>query len=168
MTRLLLILCAIAALSGCTVPVVGLAGVSVDQEGRPVGYLAVCEDHIDGATLYYDEPAAASDEHRSVDVGSWVADPEVTGTSIWSLAEPRSGWRPTLALGRLEPGRSYTLSGWTHDNSSSTGSVTFTEAQLRGMTPGQVRYLSGHDGEAEQDIYTTGSAAEFQASACTS
>lgn len=168
MTRLLLTLCAVAALSGCTVPVVGLAGVGVDQEGRPVGYLAVCEDHIDGATLYYDDSATANDEDRSVDVGSWEANQGVRATSTWSLTEPAPGWTPTLALGGLEPDRSYTLFGWTDDNSSSTGSVTFTQAQLRGMAPGQVRYFSGYDDEAEQDNYTTGSATEFQAAACSS
>ena len=67
MTRLFVTLCAIAALSGCTVPVVGSAGIGVDQEGRPVGYLAVCDEHIDGATLYSEDPAAASAEERSVD-----------------------------------------------------------------------------------------------------
>ena len=78
-----------------------------------------------------------------------------------------AGWTTTLALGVLQPDRSYTLYGWTYDNSSSTGSVTFNEAQLQGMTPGQVLYGSGYDEKSEQDIYTTGSVAEFRASACT-
>lgn len=167
-TRLLLTLCAIAALSGCTVPVVGLAGIGVDQQGRPVGYLAVCEDHIDGATIYYEDPGMGSADDPRVDAGSWIANPRVTSTSEWSLTEPPPGWTATLALGTLEPERSYTFFGWTNDNGSSTGSVTFTEAQLRGMTPGQVRYFSGYDEEAEKDTFTTGSATEFRASACAS
>ena len=166
-TRLLPALCAIAVLSGCTVPVVGSTGIRVDQEGRPVGYLAVRAENIDGATLYSDDPGASSAEDGTVDAGQWAADQSVTSASTWSLTEPHAGWTTTLALGVLQPDRSYTLYGWTYDNSSSTGSVTFNEAQLQGMTPGQVLYGSGYDEKSEQDIYTTGSVAEFRASACT-
>ena len=90
-TRLLPALCAIAVLSGCTVPVVGSTGIGVDQEGRPVGYLAVCEENIDGATLYYDDPGASSAEDGTVDAGQWAADQSVTSASTWSLTEPHAG-----------------------------------------------------------------------------
>ena len=166
MTRLLLTLCAIAALSGCTVPVVGSTGIGVDREGRPVGYLAVCEEHIDGATLYYEDPSATSAEDSGVDAGSWTADTPMTSFSIWSLVEPQEGWTATLPLAELQAGREYSLVGWTRDNSSSTGSVIFDQSQLRGLTPGQVLYQSGYDEKAERHVYTRGSVSEFRAFAC--
>lgn len=166
MTRLLLTLCAVAALSGCTVPVVGSTGIGLDEDGRPVGYLAVCDEHIDGATLYYEDPSATSAEDSSVDAANWTAVTPITSFSTWSLIEPQEGWTATLPLSELQEDREYSLFGWTHDSSSSTGSVTFTGARLRGMTPGQVLYHSGYDERAEQDVYTTGSVREFQSFAC--
>ena len=166
MTRLLVTLLAIAALSGCTVPVVGSTGIGVDQEVRPVGYLAVCDEHIDGATLYYEDTAATSAEDRNVDVGDWAADAPITSFATWSLNGPQAGWTATLALVERQADRQYSLYGWTHDNTSSTGSVSFTGSRLRGMKPGQVLYQSGYDEKAEQDVYSTGSVREFQAFAC--
>lgn len=46
----------VASLSGCTVPVVGTTGIGVDASGRLVGYLSICEQHIDGVTLYISDP----------------------------------------------------------------------------------------------------------------
>ncbi|MGG5258669.1 hypothetical protein [Phycicoccus avicenniae] len=74
----------------------------------------------------------------------------------------------TLPLSELQPGREYSLFGWTDDNSSSTGSVTFTEAQRRGLAPGQVMFNAGYDEKTERDVHATGSLDEFHASACTS
>jgi hypothetical protein len=165
---LLVTLCAIAALSGCTAPVVGSAGVGVDQEGRPVGFLAVCDEHIDGATLSSEDPGAPSAGDRSVDAGTWTADTPITSFATWSLNGPQAGWTATLALPELHAHRQYSLHGWTHDNSSSTASVTFAQAQLLGLTFGQVLYHSGYDETAELDVYSTASAREFQTSACSS
>nr|WP_236071736.1 hypothetical protein [Streptomyces polyasparticus] len=49
-----------ALLAACTVPVAGSSGISVTEHGQPLGVLAVCHDHIDGATLYTDREEAAS------------------------------------------------------------------------------------------------------------
>ena len=55
------------------------------------GYLAVCSEHIDGATLYF-EDATRSVEDRSVEVGEWTADRPVTSLASWSRAkELRAG-----------------------------------------------------------------------------
>ena len=90
----------------------------------------------------------------------------MTSFSIWSLVEPQEGWTATLPLAELQAGREYSLVGWTHDNSSSTGSVIFDQSQLRGLTPGQVLYQSGYDEKAERHVYTRGSVGEFRAFAC--
>ena len=118
--------------SGCSVPMGGVAGIGVDSAGNPVGYLRVCQDHIDGATLY---PAVA-DGARS----RWAAGRPVTGFARWSLTAPADGWRTEAPWGRLEPGTTYDLYGWTRDNSSSTWHAAFTPEDLADLEPGQVRW----------------------------
>ena len=130
--------------------------------------MAVCDEHSDGATLYYEDPSATSADNSSVDAGSWTADTPMTSFSTWSLIKPQEGWTATLPLAELQADREYSLVGWTRGNSSATGSVTFAEAQLRGLTPGQVVYQSGYDEKAERDVYTRGSVNEFRAFACRS
>ena len=162
--RLAVALGAVVALSGCTVPVVGAAGVGVDASGRPVGYLAVCSEHIDGATLYFEDPRSVED--RSVEVGEWTADRPVTSLASWPMGERAEGWTSRGPLPPLELGREYVMYGWTKDNSSSTGDVVFTVEQLRALEPGQVVYFDGFDEESQQDRYVTGSPGQFQTAAC--
>ncbi|EAP99724.1 hypothetical protein JNB_06134 [Janibacter sp. HTCC2649] len=52
---------------------VGTAGIGVDSEGGLIGYLAVCDQRIDGATLYYDDGSAKTPEAREVKVGEWAS-----------------------------------------------------------------------------------------------
>ncbi len=163
--RLAAALGAVVALSGCTVPVVGATGVAVDASGRPVGYLAVCSEHIDGATLYFEDPTR-SVEDRSVEVGEWTADRPVTSLASWSMGERAEGWTSTKPLAALEPGREYVMYGWTKDNSSSTIDVVFTVEQLQALEPGQVLYFDGFNEEGQQDRYDTGSPGQFQTAAC--
>lgn len=60
---------ALAATSGCTVPVDAVAGISVTGDGHLLGVMMVCGHHIDGATLYVD----SDDVDKQVTVGSWTA-----------------------------------------------------------------------------------------------
>ena len=90
----------------------------------------------------------------------------VTSDAAWTLAGADAGWRAKKPMETLDPGRQYTLYGWTRDNSSSTGDVTFTLANLEKLEPGQVRYLVGYDKEAEEDIYKVGSPDDFRAHRC--
>ena len=122
--------------TGCTVAVGAVTGVGVDSLGRPVGYLRVCEDRIDGATLYRSE---GGERVR----GSWSVAMPVATFAKWSLAEPASNWTADPPLERLRAGVDYTLYGWTSDNSSSAGEITFTVSELARLEPGQVLYWAG-------------------------
>ena len=166
MTRLILELCAVALLAGCSVPIVGVTGIGFDGAGRPVGYLAVCDEHINGAILDYDNPDQSSRDEPSLDAGSWTAVAPVTSDAAWTLAGADAGWRVEKPLEALDPGRQYTLYGWTRDISNSTGDVTFALADLEKLEPGQVRYLVGYDKEAEEDLYEVGSPEDFRAHSC--
>jgi len=146
-------------LAGCTVPVVGLAGIGVDDKGAPVGYLQVCQDHLDGATVYTDG--------KDDDQGSWKASPAVTGFARWSLTDPGEGWTTKTTLGQLKPGVKYNLYGRTEDASSSAANVTFTKEDLARLKPGQVLYSSGKtNADGTEDLPAVSSESEFRTNAC--
>ncbi|MGW3386917.1 hypothetical protein [Streptomyces cinereoruber] len=142
-------------LSGCTVPVAGVAGVTVGKDGTPVGVIAMCKEHVDGATLYAD----AEGPEAQKDMGSWSRGTPLTGLTTWPLSSPGAGWTAEKPLGRLAPGQVYVMYGWTEDNSWSTSSVSFTTKDLESLTVGQVHYRSG-------DMAGTASLEDFRDKAC--
>ncbi|MFE5730349.1 hypothetical protein ACFQ7A_05465 [Streptomyces sp. NPDC056528] len=129
---------AVFLLSGCTVPVAGVAGVTVGKDGTPVGVIAVCEEHVDGATLHVD----AEDPAAQRDMGTWNHNGPVTGLVTWPMVSPGDGWTVEKPFGRLVPGQAYAMYGWTEDDSWAAVHVSFTTKDLEALTPGQVRYGS--------------------------
>jgi hypothetical protein len=128
----------------------------VTDDGHLVGVMMVCGHHIDGATLYVD----SSDADNQVTVGSWTAArPLKAGLATWPLDAPAAGWTATTPLKPLTARTTYTLYGWTEDNSRSSSSVSFTLTDRDGLTPGTVRY---DDGESAVTVPV----AEFKTSAC--
>lgn len=153
------------ALSGCTVPIAGGMGIGRDDQGRLVGYLQVCHDRIDGATLYYNEAASTGDANpASVDVGKWTAGQPVSGFSEWSMASAGTEWTTTVPLTSLQPSRRYTLYGWTKDNSWSAGEVSFTLEEISKLRPGQILYWAGQPGSDRNA--TTNSHTDFKTATC--
>ncbi|WP_405009631.1 hypothetical protein [Kitasatospora sp. NBC_01539] len=150
----------LAGLTGCTVAVGAVSGVTVTADGRPIGMVMVCHHRIDGATLYTDQGTNGT---RSV--GRWKHDGPLTGYAPLPL-DGGDGWTVEQPLQPLEAGRVYTLYGWTEDDSWSAGSVSFTLADLAALTPGRVRYFVGAEYGGDADGWTTTSLEEFQAHAC--
>ncbi|MFF7458504.1 hypothetical protein [Kitasatospora sp. NPDC008115] len=148
---------ALTSTSGCSVPTDAVAGISVTADGRLLGVMMVCGHRIDGASLYIRESAAVSPT-----VGRWTADRPLTrGLTTWPLDSPAPtpGWTTDKAPAPLHPQAPYAFSGWTKDNSWSSARVSFTLADLAGLTPGEVRYEA--TGSA-----VTAPLAEFEAKAC--
>jgi hypothetical protein len=151
----------LAATSGCTVSVAAVAGISVTGDGHLLGVMMVCGHKIDGATLYVDN----ADVDKQVTVGSWTADRSLTpGIATWTLDAPAADWVATRALAPLTSKTTYTLYGWTKDNSWSSSSVSFTLADRDRLTPGKVRYESVSVNGDESAI--TVPIAEFETRAC--
>ncbi|WP_369034125.1 hypothetical protein [Streptomyces adonidis] len=145
---------ALTTTSGCTVPIDAVAGISVNADGDLLGVMMVCGHQIDGATLY------VADSDSEADVGSWTAArPLKAGLATWPLDAPAAGWTATTSLKPLTARTTYTLYGWTEDNSWSSTSVSFTLTDLDRLTPGTVRY------EGEESAVTV-PVAEFKARAC--
>ncbi|MFE1795635.1 hypothetical protein ACFW9L_05655 [Streptomyces sp. NPDC059517] len=152
---------ALAAASGCTAPVDAVAGVSVTADGRLLGVMMVCGHRIDGATLYVD----GADADKEETVGSWTADRSLTaGLTTWPLDAPADGWTTDTTLAPLTAQTTYTLYGWTKDNSSSSLSVSFMLSDRAGLTPGMVRYDAVSDDGDESAV--TVPLAEFESEAC--
>jgi hypothetical protein len=158
-------------LSGCTVAVAGVTGITVTEDGAPLGVMLVCHDHIDGATLY--DSGADSDydpdedePSEPDDLGTWSRRKPATGFTVWSLRTGGRGWSADTPVAALDPHRTYSLYGWTHDNSWSTIDVTFTAAQLARLEPGQVRYYKGEGAGTDRDGYATVSMDTFRSEGC--
>lgn len=153
-------------LTSCTVPQGALSGVGVDSSGKLVGYLHVCHDSIDGATLYYDTSSTRATASTSR-AGSWVAAAPVTGTASWSLTSPAIAWTAVTPLEPLAQQREYTLYGWTNDNTSSAAEVTFTLAEVSNLAPGEVLHWSGRSGGSpERGLNEVSTLADFESKAC--
>lgn len=150
----------LGSLSGCTVPVAGVTGIAVTEDGEPLGVMLVCHDRIDGATLYAD--AAEDSEEADPDhLGRWTRGKPAKGFTMWRLDSGGRGWHTDKPLAALEPRRTYSLYGWTRDNSVSAESVDFTLEQLARLEPGQVRYWNGDHGG-----YATVALDVFRSQAC--
>ncbi|MCX5294151.1 MULTISPECIES: hypothetical protein [unclassified Streptomyces] len=152
---------ALAATSGCTVPIDAVAGISVTADDRLLGVMMVCGHQIDGAILYVD----SDDADKTVTVGSWTADhPLTAGLTTWTLDPPSAGWTADKPLTPLTAKTAYALYGGTEDNSWSSSSVSFTLADRDRLTPGMVRYDKISDNGDESAV--TVPIAEFKARAC--
>ncbi|MPY38664.1 hypothetical protein FNH04_01415 [Streptomyces phyllanthi] len=156
-------LAALTLLTGCTVPPAGSTGISVTEDGRPLGVIVVCHDHIDGATLY-----THTDDGKEKTLARWSHADPVKGFTTWPLETGGQGWKVDRAMPTtLDRRRTYTLYGWTSDNSSSANHVSFTLAQLAGLKPGQVRYDAGDEADgADRNRYRTASFDDFRTEAC--
>ncbi|MEU2183936.1 hypothetical protein [Streptomyces thermolilacinus] len=157
----------LGALAGCTVPSAGRAGVAMSQTGRPLGVVVMCQDHIDGTTLYLgDDDASVSARH----VARWEAEGPVTGFATWPLDAPPEESSPFKAPPsqppRLENGVRYVPHGWTTDNSSAAAHVEFTLADLAVLKPGQVRYWVADTEGSGPDGYKAGTVAEIRTDVC--
>ena len=148
----------VLSLSACNAQSAGLAGIGVDDQGRPVGYLKVCGHHLDGATLY------SQDED---DLGTWQAESKVTDLGRWSLADPSDGWFALTPLADLQPRVPYVLYGWSKDNSWSGDPIGFTIEDLEDLEPGEVLSLAAApSASGNEDVRTVLSEQAFGDAAC--
>ncbi|GAA3070064.1 hypothetical protein GCM10017562_41290 [Streptomyces roseofulvus] len=146
-------------LTGCSPAPAGLAGVSVAEDGTPLGVILMCHDHVDGAVLQPDD----APESREI-TGDWRHDGPVTGFTTWPLMQTAGApaaeeWTEERETGRLEKGRGYRLAGWTDDDTWQASPVRFTPEDLAHLKPGQVRYT------LDEEIRTT-SLDTFRDTAC--
>ncbi|MFI8186413.1 hypothetical protein OG539_14705 [Actinacidiphila glaucinigra] len=150
-------------LSGCGAATTGVMGISVTEDGKPLAVMLVCDGRVESVTLH-DADRGPSRKNR---LAAWSRGRPATGFSVWSLESGGRGWSVEKTMAPLEPGRTYTLYGWTGDPASTTSGVDFTAAQLAGLRPGQVRWFKGEEMPGtDRDGFATVGVAEFRADAC--
>ena len=153
----------LAILSGCGVPGGGVLGVTVDAGGQPVIVVQMCEGHIDGATMYLEDPDPDRETPHNEDFGKWEVSPAVDGFSQFSLAEGGNGWRLVGALKPRDPATKYTIYGWTKDNRWSAAHLDFSQRDVDALQPGTVLTIST---DPESNANQTRSLADFRAKTC--
>jgi hypothetical protein len=129
-------------LSSCGPPLDGYAGVTVDSNGQAQALIQTCKHSMDGATIYWSEDPKGGDSDHAL-IGEWEFSRSAVGRPItWPVdADRAEGVRASVPIKTLVPGRTYSLYGWTKDNSWSSGSVDFTLIDLKTLKPGQVLIL---------------------------
>ncbi|MFB7290518.1 hypothetical protein [Actinacidiphila glaucinigra] len=150
-------------LSGCGPAITGVMGITVTEDGKPLAVMLVCDGQVERVTLH-DADRGPSRKSR---LAAWNRGRPATGFSVWSLESGGRGWSVDKPMPPLEPGRGYTLHGWTGDPESTTSGVDFTAAQLAGLRPGQVRWFRGEGMPgADRGGFATAGVGEFRAEAC--
>ncbi|WP_350278865.1 hypothetical protein [Kribbella sp. HUAS MG21] len=152
-----------SSLTGCGVPSGGILGVMVDGRGEPSIVVQMCEGHIDGATLYLEDPDPDRMPAQHKTMGTWEVSPPVTGFSQFFLDTGGNGWRVAGTLMPREPETRYTIYGWSKDNSWSASHLSFSEHELANLGPGTVRVP---DNEPEAQGNRTVSLADFRTKTC--
>ncbi|QFG68421.1 hypothetical protein [Ornithinimicrobium pratense] len=78
-------------------------------------------------------------QENEVEAGSWISPEPLQGAAQWRL-DSSPEWVDSGEAVTLIEGKTYSMYGWTDDNSASTDHVTFTQADLDQLRPGQVRW----------------------------
>jgi hypothetical protein len=146
----------IVGLAGCGVPAGGALGLTLGADGEPALVVQMCKGHIDGATVYISN----DDPEKEQTLAKWQVDPALTGFSQFSIAKGGNGWRVDQPFTPLDKPATYTIYGWSDDNSWSAAHLDFSEADLSKLQPGQVLHSAG------TDLLTTGSVDDFKSEVC--
>jgi hypothetical protein len=161
----------IASLAGCeTVAGAGVTGISVDAQARPVIVFALCNDHIDVATIFRDRTKSdPTGQDATVSVATWEAispvTPATAADAMLNTVKPSRLWSQVGPSESFRPGVVYTAFGGTRDNTWFTGHVDFTLERLSNLNPGQV-LTQTYDPDKDQAVDTIQSNEQFTAKAC--
>lgn len=128
-----LIIVATLGLTACTVPIKGRTGITVDADGNLMAVFAWCGDNPpNGATIY------TSGGFNGKTVATYRAPRLSGGLASVRLDAPADGWVAERPMPVLNPSTTYTVYGWTTNNSGSTSSVEFHASDRNRLAPGTV------------------------------
>jgi hypothetical protein len=153
------------SLSGCSPSDLGVTGITVDENGAAVIVLAVCRDHIDVGGIL--DTGTDGKAYRSA--GSWTSAQRIgPGLTLLPVAAPPSGWVQERPSRPLLPQVKYEAWGGTADHNGATSGARFTVEDLKGLSPGTVRYQQFREGKDGGGVATDQliAVAEFQKAAC--
>ena len=147
--------------TACSAEVVGLAGVSVDERGDPIAVVVACKGTYDAAHL---EDVSNLDATTLNIVRDWSF--SAVRMMRWNIVESPAAThaKPGGTL-VVKPGVPYQLTTFSKADQTTSGSVTFTAADLAGLRPGQVRYFNKNESGGTGD-HVVVDATKFESLAC--
>lgn len=153
----------VTSLAGCIAPdveVIGALGVTVDEEQRPVLVVEACEGAAAGVDLSLDREGLA-DEEENEQVGAWIADAPVPGTSELVLHTPARPWAGEAV--EMVVDRGYIATAVGEGDREVLSQVAFRGADVAGMESGTV-----YTNDADPDVRALNgrSAEDFTADVC--
>ena len=153
----------IASLTGCVAPdveVIGALGVTVDEEQRPVVVVEACEGVATRVDLSFDRESLTEGEGNE-QVGAWIADEPVPGTSELVLNAPAGPWAGASV--EVVVDRGYVATALGEGDREVLSQVSFRGEDFAEMEPGTV-YINDTDPDARQLLGR--SAEDFTADVC--
>ncbi len=136
---------AVTALGACgnavTADVIGTTAVTLDEDGRPVAVVRVCDGEVDTIQLFGDRTGLADDEPNPV-IGTWRATSGRDGTVELVLGGANAGRNGPEAL-TLADDRTYVVTAARSGADAEATQVSFSPAQLASLAPGQVVVRDG-------------------------
>ena len=156
--------CAVAlavagALTGCSVEVGGVVGLTVGPNGDLVAVVAVCDGYLDGLSVYQ---GGGSEERK---LGSWQRQEPIVEEAELSLAGPSSEWTTKQPLGRLPQVTELSVYGWTVKNRWSAVGPTFAAEDLAGLRSGEV-WFEQYDQASDRNVNAFVPRSDFRREAC--
>jgi hypothetical protein len=148
-------------LSSCGAALDGIAGVTVDSNGRAQALIQNCKRPMESASLRRtDGPTDKKGLHQKL--GRWTFTRSTVGKPItWSVdATTTEDVVATIPIKAMVAGRTYSFGAGSKDHWTSTVDVEFTLGDLEGLTPGRV--LINYPGEHPREV----SVAQFSGHAC--
>ncbi len=139
----------VVSLTGCIAPdveVIGALGVTVDGEQRPVVVVEACAGAATGVDLSFDRESLTEDEENE-QVGAWISDVPVPGTSELVLTAPAGPWAGESVEVVVDRGYIATAAG--EGEREVLSQVTFRGEDFAAMEPGTV-YTNDTDPDTEE------------------
>src|SRR5690242_15191114 len=140
----------VGGLSACgnwiSVTDAGRLGITVDAAGHPVLAVLTCRESTPVIGMAEGRKPSDPDTRPNVERGRWKARKAFSGVATFPVADARENWETVRGPGPLEAGKLFVVDGGTaEDEHASLGAVSFHDADLTHLRPGQVRV----DGKVE-------------------
>lgn len=144
----------LGSLAACSPAINSTVGIGYDRDGRLIGAVKVCDDHVVAAAM-----APSSPEEAPL-FGDWRRDsPLSAGTETWLLDGSVGPWKSIgPSLTQLDPDTEYLFAVSDENITASSRSVVFYGRDLAELLPGELlvrRDGPGHDSHGDLEVRVT-------------
>lgn len=150
-----------AGCGGAETTIIGQTAISVDESGKPVVVVAVCEKHINFIDIYFDREGLKETEENKM-VGEWTSIETITSGVTLNVENPGPQWKPQAGVS-IQADKRYIIGASATDEDLAATQVAFSGSDLRTMRSDSV-YTNTDDPDSEKLIRQ--SRASFEADTC--